>query len=383
MKKRSLNVDGASHLNLTLNASRTFAFNFLAIQNLSAEDFRTWFVAIGVAFSISGLAKTGILEPFLLKKCSLDKVKLYVGFLMGVTAPLTFFIFLTTLKIGIFQALIMVLGVELIVLSDLPRYLHYSKSSKKNFKSEIFSSTLLLIVALLVAINSKEIGNYLIIAFQFFIIPIGNCLILSLRNFDGDIDRNFSSDQPQENINQYIALASISMLLNQILLILLQNSLSTSHLRALKLIETLLSPFRNIGSQIWTRKLMYGTHRKRRRLSFKNLVFILCLFLLPQFTALLFSSESVKLELGLLLFCYQVGFWISMLNFDGRIELMRRKKYIPLISISFWHLLLSSLYLLLKGMSYSIFIVAFYYNIGLLFNIVFTWFYIFKYKERK
>ena len=135
MKKRSLNVDGASHLNLTLNASRTFAFNFLAIQNLSAEDFRTWFVAIGVAFSISGLAKTGILEPFLLKKCSLDKVKLYLGFLMGVTAPLTFFIFLTTLKIGIFQALIMVLGVELIVLSDLPRYLHYSKSSKKNFKS--------------------------------------------------------------------------------------------------------------------------------------------------------------------------------------------------------------------------------------------------------
>ena len=383
MKKWRLHIDGASHLNLTLNAFRTFAFNFLAIQNLSAEDFRTWFVAIGVAFSISGLAKTGILEPFLLKKCSLDKVKLYVGLLMGVTAPLTFFIFLTALEIGIFHSLIMVLGVELIVLSDLPRYMHYSKSSKKNFKSEIFSMTLLLIVTLLVAINTKEIGNFLLIAFQFYIIPIGNCLILSLRNFEGDIDRKFPSDQSNENINQYIALASVSMLLNQILLILLQNSLATSHLRALKIIETLLSPFRNIGSQIWTRKLMYGTNRKRKRLSFKNLALILCFLLLPQFTAFLFFSDSVKLELGLLLFCYQVGFWISMLNFDGRIELMLRKNYIPLISISFWHLLLSSLYLWLKGMSYSIFIVAFCYNIGLLFNVVFTWFYIFKYKKRK
>jgi len=381
MKNRIFDFKGASHINLTVFSLRTFIFNFIAIRVLSAEDFRTWFVATGVAFSIVALERTGILEPFLIGKFSYKETKHHTFVLIGLTTPPTFLIFLRFLDIGMPKALLMTLGIELIVLSDLQRYLRFSTSSTVVFKSEIYSLSLLLVLILLLTFSQQQTDFWLIVLFQFFLLPLANLTNLSPWRQIGNSEEELKIQQPENDIKPFIAIAVMSMILTQLCIILFQNFLSTSDLRVLKSIETVLSPFRNIGYQIWTRRLLSRTHRKRKRLSFKNLVFSLSLFLLPQVTALLFFSDSGKLELCLLLFCYQVGFWISNFNFDGRIELMRRKNYIPLFFISFWHLLLSALYLWLKGTSYSIFILVFSYNIGLLINIGFTWLYVFKYQE--
>lgn len=374
MKKKTFDLNGASHINLTLFSLRTFIFNFIAIQVLPAEDFRTWFVAIGVAFSIVALARTGILEPFLIGKFSYKEAKVYTLILIGSTAPPTFLIFLKSLDIGIPKALLMILGIELIVVSDLPRYLRFSTSSKAVFKSEIYSLFFLLLLISLLAFSQQQIEFWLIVLFQFFLIPLANLFNLSPWRQTGNSEEELKIHRPENDTKPFFAIALMSMTLTQLCIILFQNSLSTSDLRVLKSIETVLSPFRNVVNQVWTRRLINPASPNRERINLRIIYFILSLLMFPQIITIVMSMDFDNSDFKLLLLTYQIGLCISILSFNGRIYFMKGKQYLSLMLVSYWHLALSILYILNPESDYSMLILAIAHNFGLLMNTILTLF---------
>ena len=372
MSRLKINLNGASYANQSLAAFRTFVFNFIAIKELDPNDFRVWFVVIGVAFSISAFARSGILEPFLLGVCSIRNVSKFLFAILLLTAPITSIIFFLTFQISFMSCILLTLGVKLLLIAELPKYFQYVNDGKKLFRIELLSTLSLASLPLLLTQFNQEWKFPLLIMFQLFLIPLFNILYLLPTALNQLTLMKGNAVEDIIALKRFSGIAFFSMIFSQASILIFQSVLLIDDLRILKSIETILSPFRSLSTQVWTRHLLRRDYELIGKRKIISGMFIFSFLAIPQLVGFLYFFSADPLGGGSLLLLYQAGMLLSLISFSPRIELMLRQQFSALVAISYWHLVLSSIYILGQGEKYSILILGILFNFGLVLNVFFS-----------